>query len=65
MEDKNERGKPGRKPVEDKKIPITVYIEESVITNLGGGWLISGKDKARSIASDAIYVQYETKKRSK
>ncbi len=55
MEEQNERGKPGRKPIDDKKIPITVYIEESVISEIGSGWLITGKDTARNLASRAIY----------
>lgn len=55
MQDEIKRSKPGRKPSEDKKIGITVYIEESVLTRLGGGFLITGKDKARTSASAAIY----------
>jgi hypothetical protein len=29
-------GKAGRKPIEDKKIPVTVYVPQSVISDLGG-----------------------------
>jgi hypothetical protein len=31
-----EREKPGRKPLADKKQPITIYIPKSVINRLGG-----------------------------
>ena len=61
MEEQNERGKPGRKPIDDKKIPITVYIEESVISTLGDGWLITGKDIARAAATTGIYAKWNDK----
>lgn len=35
-ETKIERLKPGRKPLEDKKIPVTIYRPKSEIQNLGG-----------------------------
>lgn len=45
----------GRKPGKDNKVPLTVYVEESVVTRIGNGFLISGKDKAREVALAAIY----------
>ncbi len=55
MENKDRKSSAGRKPISDKKIPLTIYIEESVIISLGGGWLITGKDVARSVAVNAVY----------
>jgi hypothetical protein len=37
MTEVKERAKPGRKPLDDKKQPITIYIPKSVIVKLGGG----------------------------
>ena len=62
MDKQGNKSKAGRKPVNDKKMPLTIYVEESVITNLGGGWLITGKDIARSVATNAIYTHYENSK---
>lgn len=31
-----ERQKPGRKPLEDKKIPVTIYRPKSELLSLGG-----------------------------
>jgi hypothetical protein len=33
------REKPGRKPIQDKKRPITIYVQESVIENYGAARL--------------------------
>lgn len=38
----------GRKPITDKKIPVTVYIRESTIKDVGG------MDAARELAINAI-----------
>jgi hypothetical protein len=55
QQDKLEKGKPGRKPGKDNKIPLTVYVEQSVISKIGGGWLMTGRDKAKQEAVKAIY----------
>lgn len=55
MKQKTQRGKPGRKPGKDNKIPITIYIEGSVINSLGDGFLLKGKDLARGVATGAVY----------
>ncbi len=54
-----EKGRPGRKPGKDNKIPVTIYIEQSVIERLGKGFIISGKDKARAVAVDSIYEAHK------
>lgn len=50
------KGKAGRKPGTDNKIPLTIYIEQSVISKIGEGWLLTGKDKAKQEAAKAIYA---------
>jgi hypothetical protein len=50
------RGRSGRKPVEDKKIPLTIYINKSRVEALG-------VDNVKQFASDA--VEEEFKKRDK
>ena len=62
MEKQDRKSNAGRKPLNDKKMPLTIYVEESVITGLGNGWLISGKDVARSVATNAVYSHYEKQK---
>ena len=52
--------KRGRKPGTDNKVPVTIYIEQSVLTRLGKGFLISGKDVARNVATNSIY-EYDKK----
>jgi hypothetical protein len=42
------RAKAGRKPIEDKKVPLTIYVRQSVIERVGG------KDEAKQIATDAV-----------
>ena len=49
------KSKVGRKPGTDNKLAVTVYVQESVLTNLGKGFLISGKERAREAALQAIY----------
>jgi len=51
----SEKKRAGRKPGKDNKMPITLYIEQSVISKIGKGWIITGKDKAREEAVKAIY----------
>lgn len=55
MTEVQQKNKPGRKPGKDNKIPITIYIEQSVISKIGAGWIITGKDKAREEAVKAVY----------
>lgn len=43
----NNSSKAGRKPVEDKKVPFVLYLNESLISKLG-------KDNIRKICYDAI-----------
>lgn len=64
MLEESQRQKPGRKPVDDKKIPLTIYINESVISDLGNGMFITGKDKAKAIARAAVY-EFHVKQNSK
>jgi hypothetical protein len=51
MKKKTTRGGPrpnsGRKPVTDKKVPLTIYVRESTLNRLG-------KEAVREIAVDAI-----------
>ena len=37
------RKKAGRKPIEDRKIPITIYLKQSIIESNGGSELIREK----------------------
>jgi hypothetical protein len=60
MAAKNEqKGRPGRKPGTDNKIPVTIYIPESGIKKAGEGWLITGRDRIREVALRAAneYIQ--------
>jgi hypothetical protein len=50
-----EKKKPGRKPGKDNKVPLTIYVEQSVLLKIGEGWLLTGKDKAREEALKAVY----------
>ena len=54
METVNKK-KAGRKPGKDNKIPLTIYIEQSVVINIGDGKIDEGRDKAREVASQSVY----------
>ena len=56
---KEKKSKVGRKPLKDKAIPITAYIKESHVNSIGG------KDKARTIAKEAIENTIPHPKKSK
>ena len=64
MENFGNKKKAGRKPGKDNKMPLTIYIEQSVIKNIGNGILDDGKDKAREAASQCIYELSGTTKRT-
>jgi hypothetical protein len=60
MKIKNEqKGKPGRKPGTDNKVPLTIYLPESGIKKAGDGWLTIGKDRIREVVLRAAneYIQ--------
>jgi hypothetical protein len=48
MIQENKRAKPGRKPVDDKKIPLTIYVEMSRVEVAGDGDLGKGKELIKS-----------------
>lgn len=62
MVKESQKGKPGRKPGTDNKVPVTIYVEESILSKLGNGFLITGKDKARHVALNAVYATAGAKK---
>lgn len=45
----------GRKAGKDNKIPITFYVEKSVLVSIGGGDADAGKDGAREAATQRVY----------
>lgn len=45
----------GRRPGKDNKLPLTIYIEQSVIVEIGNGDIDDGKDKAREVAAQSVY----------
>lgn len=55
MEQNGNKKKAGRKPGKDNKLPLTIYIEQSVITAIGGGKIDEGKDVARDVATKSVY----------
>jgi hypothetical protein len=45
----------GRKPVEEKAIPVTIYVRPSIIEEMGG------KDEIQNIMKQAVFVAYKKK----
>ena len=56
MDDLKNKKKAGRKPGKDNKMPLTIYIEQSVIASIGDGKVEEGKDRAREAAVRAVYT---------
>jgi len=52
---KIEKKKPGRKPGKDNKVPLTIYVEQSILFKIGNGCLLTGRDKAREEALKVVY----------
>lgn len=49
----------GRKPLDDKKMPVTVYVAESVIKRIGT------TKKAREIMSESLIISANLKRKAK
>lgn len=48
-----EEGKRGRRPVDDKKVRVTIYIRQSQIKELGGA------GKCQQLATDHLEAMYK------
>ncbi len=55
MEYTENKKKAGRKPGKDNKMPLTIYIEQSVVSYIGEGSIEQGKDMARDVAAQSVY----------
>lgn len=55
MEYTDNKKKAGRKPGKDNKMPLTIYIEQSVVSYIGEGSIEQGKDRARDVAVQSVY----------
>lgn len=62
--DNGTKKRAGRKPGKDNKLPLTIYIEQSVVADIGGGDIDEGKDKAREAAAQCVYDLREKIKRN-